>query len=345
MCTEGAITCPLCGASARILANDLPGYMEGSCFSIAECPTCFSSHAFPFTADDAYDLIYSRAQQIPGYGRYERYAQGVLHTNSPLQYLAEEEETYWSMARVLTENFGVLGRGRKVLDFGSGLGYVTHALRQQGYEAAGLDVSEIAVDKAASRYGDHFHLVPAGPDTDPLLLGAFDCVIMNQVIEHLHDPVATVKHALSYLKPDGFLVVSTPTKPPDSDSIWDTDLPPVHWWWFGQRSLRHIAGQLNCSCEFYDYTTYYKLHYVRQTRPRTRGHVLSAQGDILEPQSHSAIRTMLRTAAGRVGALNTARHVRNLFSGRGRTCGPQGSVCTAVLRATRVPCEQDTSDV
>ena len=39
---------------------------------------------------------------------------------------------------------------------------------------------------------------------------SFDVIILNDVIEHLPDPLGTMRYCASLLAPDGFFVIQTP---------------------------------------------------------------------------------------------------------------------------------------
>jgi 2-polyprenyl-3-methyl-5-hydroxy-6-metoxy-1,4-benzoquinol methylase len=100
----------------------------------------------------------------------------------------------------------------KVLEVGCGHGGFVAMLRQAGYDATGLELSPAIVRFAGETFG-----VPVltGPveDQPTLTPGAFDAVVMLDVMEHLPDPAATLGRCLDLLKPDGVLLVQTPGYP------------------------------------------------------------------------------------------------------------------------------------
>ena len=62
-------------------------------------------------------------------------------------------------------------------------------------------------------------------------------------------------------KPGGSVIMTTPNKSfyPD-DIIWESELPPVHFWWFSEDSIRYIATKLNANVQFVDYTNFSSKH-------------------------------------------------------------------------------------
>jgi hypothetical protein len=53
------------------------------------------------------------------------------------------------------------------------------------------------------------------------------------------------------------LIISTPQKSYSNNSIWDTDLPPVHLWWFSKKSIIGFAKSLGVSLRFIDAYHFY----------------------------------------------------------------------------------------
>lgn len=101
-------------------------------------------------------------------------------------------------------------RPARVLDVGCGNGAFLGALRDTGgFEGVGFDVSVAAVEACRARGLTAY----AGDFTAPheaLVEGSFDAVSLWDVIEHLPDPYAFARRAVSLLRPGGILYVKTP---------------------------------------------------------------------------------------------------------------------------------------
>jgi 2-polyprenyl-3-methyl-5-hydroxy-6-metoxy-1,4-benzoquinol methylase len=89
-------------------------------------------------------------------------------------------------------------------------------------------LSEEAVKKSKNkygdfyRYGDLFKLAEIGKEK-------YDCVIMTEIIEHVENPKDFIMAAISLLKENGKLILTTPNKNTSpSGVIWQSDVPPVH---------------------------------------------------------------------------------------------------------------------
>ena len=99
----------------------------------------------------------------------------------------------------------------KVLEIGCAHGGFVAMLRQAGFDASGLELSPSIVRLAA----DTFRVpVLTGPIEDQSIPpGSLDAIVMMDVLEHLPDPIATLRRCMELLKADGILLVQTPEYP------------------------------------------------------------------------------------------------------------------------------------
>jgi SAM-dependent methyltransferase len=97
----------------------------------------------------------------------------------------------------------------RLLDVGSGLGVFPYAMKQSGWNCTALDPDDRAgrhtreVVGVAAITGDFMEL-------DISVLGRFDVVTFNKVLEHVEDPVAMLGRALTLLEPGGFVYFEVP---------------------------------------------------------------------------------------------------------------------------------------
>jgi 2-polyprenyl-3-methyl-5-hydroxy-6-metoxy-1,4-benzoquinol methylase len=96
----------------------------------------------------------------------------------------------------------------KVLEIGCAHGAYVALLRWAGFDAHGTEMSPWVVNYAK----ETFHVpVTAGPiETQDFAPGSFDVIVLNDVLEHLPDPVATMRHCATLLAPGGFFVIQMP---------------------------------------------------------------------------------------------------------------------------------------
>lgn len=99
------------------------------------------------------------------------------------------------------------GRGARVLDIGCGNGSFLWQMHSLGWEVCGVEPDSQSAERARA----------AGLDVRVGLLqqqslpeASFDAITMFHVIEHLHDPVGTVRSCFKLLKPGGHITLVTP---------------------------------------------------------------------------------------------------------------------------------------
>jgi SAM-dependent methyltransferase len=101
-----------------------------------------------------------------------------------------------------------IGKGRRMLDVGCSTGEKLRHFAERGYQIFGLDMAEDAVRIANSRYGSGFtygSLSQAGYEED-----YFDVVRLDNVLEHIADPVTTLIEVRRILKPGAHAYIYVP---------------------------------------------------------------------------------------------------------------------------------------
>lgn len=96
----------------------------------------------------------------------------------------------------------------RLLEVGCGNGRRLVQMRARGWEVEGQEVDPKAAAHALIAHGITVHLGPLEDMSFPN--DSFDAVIMNHVIEHVHDPVALLAECYRIMKPGGLLVAVTP---------------------------------------------------------------------------------------------------------------------------------------
>lgn len=105
----------------------------------------------------------------------------------------------------------VVGYNKRVLEVGCATGYFTKALSDRGCKVVGIEYDAEAAaiaEKWAERVvvGD----LDAGTLWEELEGEQFDAVTFGDVLEHLRDPLATLRAAAKRLKPSGIFAISVP---------------------------------------------------------------------------------------------------------------------------------------
>src|SRR5688572_27017381 len=154
------------------------------------------------------------------------------------------EGRFYARKRQLLEQFAP---GRRVLDFGCYDGGFLEYLGD-GWDKSGIEPSDDAARIAASR-----GIRILGPTVESVAPGSvepFDAVVLFDVIEHLNDPVATLRALVQLLKPGGVILVET----------GDTDSP-------------HLArtGKLHLYCGLVEHVGFFNRGSIAEAGRRAGG--------------------------------------------------------------------------
>lgn len=105
------------------------------------------------------------------------------------------------------------GGNLKLLDLGCGQGHLTDKIKKQfqNLEVFGLDYSITAINYASSNYKG-IDFIVANAYCPPYKDDFFDIVVCNNIWEHVPDPLSLLQAISRILKPNGSLIISTPSR-------------------------------------------------------------------------------------------------------------------------------------
>jgi SAM-dependent methyltransferase len=159
------------------------------------------------------------------------------------------DDSYWwhvakrkLVARLLAAHFPPPGR---VVEGGFGSGGNLREFRRLGYAVQGLDVLPEAVEHARRNGFDQVHQHDLTQPW-PLEPESARAVVLLDVLEHLADPVAALRHAARVLEPGGGVIVTVPAYP-RLYGPWDEQLG--HYRRYTARVLRSQAAEASLKVE------------------------------------------------------------------------------------------------
>ena len=136
----------------------------------------------------------------------------------------------------------------RLLDVGCGDGDLVLAAQERGWQAEGVDSDSMAANFARRRGANVQAGSVAGQRYEG---GTFDSIVMSHVIEHVSDPIDTLRECYRILKPGGRLVLATP----DIESQFHQEFaqdwvhldPPRHVHLFGPGTLSEVVRRAGFS--------------------------------------------------------------------------------------------------
>jgi SAM-dependent methyltransferase len=119
---------------------------------------------------------------------------------------------YYSPARPENERnarFAQKRGFRTILDVGCGTGFALDVARDRGLQTFGVELTPSAADETRSRGHTVFSVLLHDLDSD--WESQFDLISLNQLLEHVPDPVALVKDCIRLLSPRGVIAIAVPS--------------------------------------------------------------------------------------------------------------------------------------
>lgn len=131
----------------------------------------------------------------------------MFHNQSKYAYFEEINEGVLSQLPRISGN-----ENKRVLDVGCGMATLGEAIEAKGYSVYGIENNEEAFSIASNRITK---VVNADLNDFCLLKkmlenNSFDYIIFSDVLEHIYDPLSTLKRYLCFLKSDGIIIISVP---------------------------------------------------------------------------------------------------------------------------------------
>jgi 2-polyprenyl-3-methyl-5-hydroxy-6-metoxy-1,4-benzoquinol methylase len=104
-----------------------------------------------------------------------------------------------------------VGYHKSVLDVGCSTGFITKILVERGCDVIGIEVDPEAAE-VAERWAERVVVgnIDDGEVWNYVKDESFDVVLLGDVLEHLRDPLLSLREAVRKVKPSGFVVTSLP---------------------------------------------------------------------------------------------------------------------------------------
>jgi SAM-dependent methyltransferase len=213
-------TCKLCGGrTVRFLDRDS--------FPIVRCQNC----SFMF------------ALLPPGYDPATLYNDAYFTGDAGHGF--DDYDGLWDrcLARFYLPRLDRIGSFQKIgslLDVGCAGGQFLAAAKQRGWQISGIEPARTMRQRTARSLGCAIY---GSVDEAAASGNRFDCISIFEVIEHLSDPLTTVRKVVQMLNPGGLVAISTPNcEAPDAIdgvpfNLWFR--PPMHICYFGPDTLRN----------------------------------------------------------------------------------------------------------
>jgi SAM-dependent methyltransferase len=216
------IDCNLCGSDDATVVFEA-GVAQAS--RVVQCRQCGLMYASPRAKlpdqDEIkdYDPAFTKRVQETSRDRYEKEAFQVR----------DYEDTRAFLRKAYPD------RGR-LLEIGCSMGFLLAKFREDGWAVEGIEPNRGYCDFIAEHHG--IEASPTILEEADRQSNSYDVVVMLHVIEHVPDPLGTMRQIFRVLKPGGTLVMETPRY----DSLMF-------------KLLRHRERSVSCDGHIYFFTT------------------------------------------------------------------------------------------
>jgi SAM-dependent methyltransferase len=178
------LTCPVC------LGADATSWVEFDQLAFVRCGDC--------------GVVYKR-REAPTLRPPDFYEKAYFHGRKSGRDRRFEHRVRKATAQIRTAL--QFGSARSMLDVGCSFGYVIEAGKRLGMSAAGVDISQYAVEVCQSR---GYRAKAATLEQLPFADGEFDLVMMKHVLEHTPDPRRALAEVRRVLSPNGVTLIAVP---------------------------------------------------------------------------------------------------------------------------------------
>lgn len=235
-----------------------------------------------------------------------RWWQATMNNEYAARYRDLYERHWWWRAReraileLLDQCLPAIGRAR-ILDVGCGDGLLFDRLAQYG-QVDGVEVNGALVSPT-NRWRERIHIGPFDAEYRPDY--RYDVILMLDVLEHLPDPLAALRHAATLLEDHGLLVIHVPA----FMALWTThDELNHHFTRYTQATLRDLIRRTDLRVQ----TCHYTFHWTFPAKLAIRVKETLFPGGTRPPR---VPRRLVNTMAYAVCLLEQrlARHLRPTF--------------------------------
>jgi SAM-dependent methyltransferase len=191
---EEIIGCDLCGERrVRALFYVRPGRAPRRRYHVVRCAGCGFLYRHPGIRPERLGDLY-------GSGQYGTFLTG--------HYAGRRRRRYRLVMNAFAPLF-TAGKGRRLLDYGSGAGLFLELAHRRGFDGYGVDLAPDAVEYARTRPGGANSFYGSPREIPEIAAGGFDVITLWSVLAHLASPVDDLTMLRELLTDDGVLLVLT----------------------------------------------------------------------------------------------------------------------------------------
>ena len=282
---EEVPNCPLCGRRGVSFYQGVQDRRYGTpwIWSFFYCGRCESLWLNPRPSREELHKYYIKYYTHPGLHRRvesiwlpalrKRIKSVILSQDFGYQHLDDSEaDTLFGLLRFVpplkqriafSVRFLSFVKGGRLLDVGCGNGSFLAFMQGLGWEVIGIEPDPEAARIAQEHFGVDVFMGTLEDANLPK--GTFDAITMHHVIEHMPDPLSTLRRCFQLLRPRGKLSVVTPSIKSLGHQLFKKSwlaIDPRHLVLFSPSTLRQVVMDVGFHVLFCRTTTRHAGHWV-----------------------------------------------------------------------------------
>ena len=189
------IDCIICGNDKRVNLSSSGRYNEK--LNTVICSNCGLIHSSPIPSEKELENFYKNEYRLNYKASFQpkmkhtiRYASGsIYHFKNMMKYIKES-------------------KNKSFLDIGAGSGEILYFAKRQGFKILGIEPN----NGYASYCKDTLKLpiVNNVYEKSNIKKNSYDVIHLNEVLEHMRDPITVLNDIYSFLKPNGITFINVP---------------------------------------------------------------------------------------------------------------------------------------
>lgn len=218
--TVKEVSCNLCQGT------DVTVLFQKNTFSYVQCNNC--------------NLVYVREQLTP------QEVQKIYERGYDSKRQSKADPRDFSSYKDLLQNLRPYRQNNRLLDVGCFMGKFLYGAQVDGWNVAGVEISEQAVTFCDDELGLR-NVFCSTLEANTELQPGFDVITMIDLIEHLADPLVTVQRSYDLLREGGVLYVETPNFASIARLIYGQKWRvffPWHFYYFTPKTLKRTLQRV-----------------------------------------------------------------------------------------------------
>lgn len=198
---------------------------------------------FEIYEDSETKVLYTLPQPIENLGKYYESKNYISHTDGKKSIF----ERFYQMAKSINLNnklelINKVGNGKKILDYGCGVGDFLEHLQKNGYDVLGMEPNDSARKIAQSKIGNKKVTSTELEHNDQ----KFDIITLWHVLEHIPNLNEIIGELKNHLTDNGVLIIAVPNHQSYDakyyGKYWAAYDVPRHLWHFSDKSMSNLLS-------------------------------------------------------------------------------------------------------